>query len=181
MAKVSYTNLKLKVDQRVETFDFNGQTIEVKQYLPIEDKYDLVMIALQKAEEEGIYNPIKIQFYFDLYIVYMYSNISFTDKQKENEFKLYDTLASNGIIASIFELIPDDEYNELMTYIKELIQVKTTFNNSAAGLANQFLVKMPEYAEQMSEIMNSFNINDYKEVIEFAKAANGGRPVPVEG
>ena len=28
---------------------------------------------------------------------------------------------------------------------------------------------------------NSFNVNDYKEVIEFAKAANGGRPVPVEG
>ena len=181
MAKVSYANLKLKVDQRVETFDFGGQSIEVKQYLPIEDKYDLIMIALQKAEEDGIYNPVKVQLYFELYMVYMYSNISFTDKQKENETKLYDTLASNGIIASILELIPDEEYNELMSYMKELIQVKTTFNNSAAGLVNQLLVTMPQNVEKAAEILNNFNINDYKEVIEFAKAANGGRPVPVEG
>lgn len=181
MAKVSYANLKLKVDQRVETFDFGGQSIEVKQYLPIEDKYDLIMIALQKAEEDGIYNPVKVQLYFELYMVYMYSNISFTDKQKENETKLYDTLASNGIIASILELIPDEEYNELMSYMKELIQVKTTFNNSAAGLINQLLVTMPQNVEKAAEILSSFNVNDYKEVIEFAKAANGGRPVPVEG
>lgn len=181
MAKVSYANLKLKVDQRVETFDFGGQSIEVKQYLPIEDKYDLIMIALQRAEEDGIYNPVKVQLYFELYVVYMYSNISFTDKQKENEPKLYDTLASNGVIAAILELIPDEEYNELMTYMKELIQVKTTFNNSAAGLVNQVLVDLPKNAEKAAEVLNSFNIEDYKEVIEFAKAANGNRPVPVEG
>ena len=181
MAKVSYANLKLKVDQRVETFDFGGQSIEVKQYLPIEDKYDLIMIALQRAEEDGIYNPVKVQLYFELYVVYMYSNISFTDKQKENEPKLYDTLASNGVIAAILELIPDEEYNELMTYMKELIQVKTTFNNSAAGLVNQLLVDLPKNAEKAAEVLNSFNIEDYKEVVEFAKAANGGRPVPVEG
>ena len=181
MAKVSYANLKLKIDQHIETFDFGGQSIEVKQYLPIEDKYDLIMIALQKAEEDGIYNPVKVQLYFELYVAYMYSNISFTDKQKENETKLYDTLASNGIIESILELIPDEEYNELMSYMKELIQVKTTFNNSAAGLINQLLVTMPQNAEKTAEILSSFNVNDYKEVIEFAKAANGGRPVPVEG
>ena len=74
MAKVSYANLKLKVDQRTETFDFGGQSIEVKQYLPIEDKYDLIMIALQKAEEDGVYNPVKVQLYFELYMVYMYNS-----------------------------------------------------------------------------------------------------------
>ena len=181
MAKVSYANLKLKVDQRVETFDFGGQSIEVKQYLPIEDKYDLIMIVLQNAEEDGVYNPIKLQMYFDLYLVYMYSNISFTDKQKENEAKLYDTLESNGIISGIVELIPIDEYNSLMEYIEELVEFKTTFNNSAAGLVNQVLVDLPKNAEKAAEVLNSFNIEDYKEVIEFAKNANGNRPVPVEG
>lgn len=181
MAKVSYANLKLKVDQCIETFDFGGQSIEVKQYLPIEDKYDLIMIVLQNAEENGVYNPIKLQMYFDLYLVYMYSNISFTDKQKENEAKLYDTLESNGVINGIVELIPNDEYNSLMEYMTELVEFKTTFNNSAAGLVNQVLVDLPKNAEKAAEVLNSFNIEDYKEVIEFAKAANGNRPVPVEG
>ena len=45
MAKVSYANLKLKIDTNVNTFDFQGQVIEVLKYLPIEDKYDLVMIT----------------------------------------------------------------------------------------------------------------------------------------
>ena len=79
--KVSYANLKLKVDTSVDTFDFNNQTIEVLKYLPIEDKYDLIMITLQKAEEDGIYNDIKLDMYFHLNLVYMYTNLSFTETQ----------------------------------------------------------------------------------------------------
>lgn len=47
--KVSYANMKLKVNTDVNTFDFRGQTIEVLKYLPARDKYDLLMITLQKA------------------------------------------------------------------------------------------------------------------------------------
>ena len=43
MAKVSYASLKLALDKNVNTFDFNGTQIEVKRYLPIEDKMDLVI------------------------------------------------------------------------------------------------------------------------------------------
>ena len=98
MAKVSYANLKLKLYQPSNVMDFNGQEIDVIQYLPVEDKYDLIMVILQKAEENGIYNPIKLDMYFHLYLVYMYTNLSFTDKQRENEPKIYDTLKSNGFI-----------------------------------------------------------------------------------
>ena len=96
--KVSYAKLNLKVNKDIKTFKINEQEVEVLQYLPFEDKYDLVMITLQKAEEDGIYNELKLDMYFHLYLVYMYTNISFTEKQKEDELKLYDTLKSNGII-----------------------------------------------------------------------------------
>ena len=82
--KVSFTNMKLKVDSSVKTFQFGGQTIEVLQYLPAQDKYDLIMVALQNATEEGNYNEFKLNTYFELYLVYMYTNISFTEKQREN-------------------------------------------------------------------------------------------------
>ena len=54
--KVSYANMKLKLNTGVKTFDFKDQKVEVLQYLPARDKYDLLMITLQKAEEDGIYN-----------------------------------------------------------------------------------------------------------------------------
>ena len=43
MSKVSYANMKLKVNNEIKTFDFNGNEIEVLSYLPIEDKFDLVI------------------------------------------------------------------------------------------------------------------------------------------
>lgn len=83
MAKTTYASMKLKVNTQPKEIDFEGNKIEVLQYLPVEDKYDLVMITLQKSLEEGIYNPIKKDMYFHLYMVYMYTDISFTDKQKK--------------------------------------------------------------------------------------------------
>ena len=44
MSKVSYANLKLKVDTSINTFDFEGNKIEVLKYLPIEDKYDFTKL-----------------------------------------------------------------------------------------------------------------------------------------
>ena len=92
MASVSFTNLKLTVDKSVNTFDFNGAKIEVLKYLPIEDKKDLVQIAMQKSFEDGLYNNMLLDVYFHLNIVDLYSNLNITDKQKEDEFKLFDKL-----------------------------------------------------------------------------------------
>ena len=42
MAKVSLTKLGLKVNQDIKTIEFNEQIIEVKQYLPINNKLELI-------------------------------------------------------------------------------------------------------------------------------------------
>ena len=64
MAKVSYASLKLKTNTEVKTFDYNGNTIEVLQYLPMTDKYDMINITLQKSKEGSIFNPIKKRYVF---------------------------------------------------------------------------------------------------------------------
>ena len=117
MAKVSYANLKLKTDLSVKTINFNETEIEILKYLPVEDKESLISITLQNSKENGIYNPIKVEKYFQLYLVYMYSNLSFTEKQREDEDKLYDQLKSNGLIDLIVENIEKKEYEELRIYL----------------------------------------------------------------
>ena len=97
--KVSYANLKLKTQDNVKTFKFQDNEIEVLQYLPIEDKCALVNIILQNTQQEsGLYDHIRVDMYFHLYLVYMYRNLNFTEKQKENEDKIYDALTSNGLM-----------------------------------------------------------------------------------
>ena len=177
MAKVSYANLKMKLNQTHETFDFNGHNIEVINYLPVEDKYDLIMITLQKSEEDGIYNPLKLDTYFHLYLVYMYTNLSFTDKQRENEIKLYDTLKSNGFIDLLLQYIPADEYNELQYYIEKYVKDAVKYRNTAGSVLKSFINDLPANAQAAADIVDSFDKEKYQAVVDFATAANGGRNI----
>ena len=177
MAKVSYANLKLKVNKEVKTFKFMEQEIEVLQYLPVEDKYSLIMMVLQMSDENGIYNPLKVDIYFHLYLVYMYTNLSFTDKQRENEIKIYDTLKGNDFFTDFFAVMNEDEYTELFNYIEELIQINVETRHSAVSLLKSFVEDLPKNAQLASDIVDNFNKEKFSEVVNFAKAANGGRNI----
>lgn len=169
--KVSYANLKLKVDNTVNTFDFNGNKIEVLNYLPVEDKYDLIMITIQKAKENGYYNGLKIDVFFHLHLVYMYTNLSFTDKQREDEMKLYDTLKSNGFIDKMLLAIPENEYNELYTYIEDIVSSDTEYMQSFASIVKTIVEDLPKNAQMAAEIVDNFNPEKYQQVVNFAKTA----------
>lgn len=175
--KVSYASLKLKVDTEVKTFDFEGNKIEVLQYLPIEDKYSLINIALQSSKEGNIYNQVKLEAIFNLYIVMMYSNITFTDKQKEDLFKLYDRLQSNGIIDSVIMNMAEGEYKELYNLLSKTLEDKLHYDNTAAGVINNLIESLPAQAEEMQKIVDNFDKEKFKNVLDFAKSANAGRPV----
>ena len=49
MAKVSFTKLGLKKNEDIEIVEWNEQKIEVKQYLPIEDKLNLITAIIQNS------------------------------------------------------------------------------------------------------------------------------------
>ena len=177
MAKVSYANLKLKTDTSFNTFDFQGQTIEVLNYLPIEDKYDLVMITLQNSEENGIYNPVKLDMYFHLYLVYMYTNLSFTEKQKFNEQKLYDALKSNGFIDALLANMNEVEYSDLYEYIMTCQENILHYRNTAGAVLQSVIQDLPKNAQMAADIVNNFDKSKYQAVVDFAAAANGGRNI----
>ena len=83
MAKVSLTKLGLKVNQNVKNIEFNEQIIEVKQYLPIDDKLNLIARVIENSYDikNNFSNPVKINVFGELEIIMAYTNLSFTDKQ----------------------------------------------------------------------------------------------------
>lgn len=174
---ISYANMKLKPVTSTHKFEWNGNEIEVLDYLPIEDKYDLIMITLQKSLEDGYYNPIKIDQFFHLHLIYMYTNINFTEKQKEDENKLYDSLKSNGLIDAFIEQFSEEEYNELYYWMMEVKKEVVSYKQSVVSLVQSLINDLPKQAEAMKDIVDNFNPEKYQEVINFAKAANGGREI----
>lgn len=174
---MKYLDLNLKINKEKNIVKINNNEIEVLQYLPIEDKIDLIDIALQKAEEHGMYNEIKLEKYFNLYIIYMYTNLEFTDEEKMNESELYDELECSGAFNIVIEAMDKKEYDCLCDYLIKVRQERQKYNTSAASLLQTFIQDMPRNAAAASEIVNNFNKDKYKEVVQFAQAANGGRPV----
>ena len=62
MAKVAFTKLGLKRKDEVKTVNINNNVIEVKQYLPINEKLELIGRVLnQAADDNNFSNPIKLE------------------------------------------------------------------------------------------------------------------------
>ena len=47
MAKIGFTKLGLKPNNEIVNIKFNEQNIEVKQYLPVEEKLELITNVLE--------------------------------------------------------------------------------------------------------------------------------------
>ena len=135
MAKVPFTKLALKKQEEVKTITINNNIIEIKQYLPINEKLELIERVLnQAADDNNFSNPVKLEVFTALEIVFTYTNISFTDKQKEDLIKLYDILESNNIFNLIIAELPEVEYNTLINGVQECSDAIYTYRNSVLGI-----------------------------------------------
>ena len=136
MAKVSFTKLGLKKNEEIKTIKFNDIEIEVKQYLPTNDKLALISNVINNSHSTNFANPVLIEVMGSLEIIYAYTNINFTDKQKEDPMKLYDLLNSSGLIDAIVSAIPQVEYETVIDGISDTIEAVYAYENSAMGILN---------------------------------------------
>ena len=135
MAKIGFTKLGLKPNNEIQTIEFNEQTIEVKRYLPVEEKLELITNVLELSHDSNNFsNPVKVSVYTTLEIIEKYTNVNFTEKQKENPTKLYDLLVGNGFAAAVIKAIPEPEYDEILTGIKQTIKSVYKYQNSVLGI-----------------------------------------------
>lgn len=140
MAKVPFSKLQACVNGSDCTLGYlnkAGEEIryEVKHYLPFEDKLDLVAsIINQSVDDNGFYNPMRVKLYMTLETVYAYTNLSFTEKMKEDPFKLYDILVSTGIFADIIKVIDENDWKEIQENVWATIKNVYDYRNSAMGI-----------------------------------------------
>lgn len=135
MAKLAFSKLALKKQDNIKTVKIGNYDIEVKQYLPVNDKLDLIARVLNGAHDENNFpNPIKIEVLGTLEIIMAYTNLSFTEKQKEDIAKLYDLLESNHVIDLLVDAIPEEEYDFVIDGIDKTIDAVYSYQNSVLGI-----------------------------------------------
>ena len=136
MAKVAFSKFGLKPNSEIKTITWGGQDIEVIQYLPIQKKLGLIGRVISQAHEQdaNYSNPVKIEVYTALEILFEYTNIAFTEKQKEDIPKLYDIVYSSGLWQAVVDAMPVDELDIIMNGIENSIEAMYKYQNSVLGI-----------------------------------------------
>jgi len=136
MAKVPFSKFNKIKTLPPKTVDFMGEKITVAQYLPLEEKLNLIqtVIELSGNGEEGFFNIVKLRTYYTIEMIKAYTNISFTEKQQEDITKLYDSIVLNNLWSEVEKAIPDTELQDIWCNLMDLAREVTNYNHSALGI-----------------------------------------------
>lgn len=171
MAKVPFTKLGLTVNQDIKTINWNDQVIEVRQYLTAAETLELVQTVVEAAVNESVnfINPLNVDLMIELAIVNHFTNITFTDKQRENAPKTYDALQSSGLLDQIKENMSKNSYEEIVAYVYDILEAYYKYRNSMLGMMeamqNDYSVLDTQATEIQSKLANPENMALLKDVM----------------
>lgn len=166
---VNYSDLGLKNASSPKTIKIGEKEVKVLQYLPAADKYDLVNITTQQAVDNGVVNPFLLDMYFHLNIIFMYTDIIFTDEDRLDLFALYDQLTTNDVINLVVAAMNEDEYSELFAMVEDLSEATAAHNESIAGIIAGLLQTLPEQAAKLQEAIESIDSEKITHFTEIMK------------
>ena len=173
----NFKELDIETNSEYKTFNFNGQEIKVKPFLSTSEKYDIIMISLQQAEEDGYINPMLLDIFFHLNLVYAYTDIEFDMEDRAEPLELSDKLKLSGLLSIILNCINADEYAEMLEYVEEIKAAKERYKRSVVSIAEKLIDDLPANAKAALDIVDNFDENKFAAVKDFAEAANGNRPI----
>lgn len=135
MAKIPFTKLGLTKDSEINHVFWNDQDIEVKTYLPSIEKLELCSrIINESVDDHNFYNPGRVAIYQAIEIISAYTNIKFTDAQKEDPCKLFDLFRVSGLMTKIYNAIPEDEIQAIGSIVECTIDNIYKYKNSVLGI-----------------------------------------------
>lgn len=154
----------MKVNELINNIKGNpnasmSKLIGVKQYLPFEDKIELVKRIIDKSStvENGLIkiNGIDQYYNFTVETIEAYTNIEF-----ENGYEDYDALCAYGVLGSIIATF-EGEYNMILSLVemeKKRVLEQNNVENQIAKLLNTVEQKVNEVADT---IINKANAYDF--------------------
>ena len=169
---ITFSKLGLKTINDTETILINNNEVKVKQYLPQSDKVDLLVYVFDNSIDSNnfTFSPIRVETYFSIAVVKYYTDITFTKTQLEdNILKTYDLLESNGVIAQVFEAIPQEEMSFLRDCLQSTMKDVTTYNNSFAGMIDIITRNTQDGDKKLSELIEKVKNKEGIEVLSEIK------------
>lgn len=149
-----YKDVDTKYKKTFKTINWREKEIKVLTYISIKDKIDLVDIAIQKATINGMIHPFLLKQYYELNIVYLYTDIVFSQEDRADEDKLYDELYTSGLLNEIIKNMNAKEIQLLSSMLSDTCMAMKEYYKSVAGFVEAIVeyasTKLPLAVEQVS-------------------------------
>ena len=149
-----YKDVDTKYKKTFKTITWREKEIKISDYLPIDEKIALIDIALQKSMYNGMVHPLQLKKYYELGLVYMYSDIIFSEEDRADEAKIYDEIYASGLLNEIIKNIPAKEMQILAEMLKETKIAIEKHKVSAVGIIETLIQTL---TEEIPNIMDQIN------------------------
>lgn len=160
-----------------KTIKVGENEIHVAQNISTSDKVDFVEAVLSKSMTDKYYNPVLLDAYFHLNLIYLFTDIVFDEEDRADELKLFDEMRSKGLLLAVIQNIPENLYKELLNFVQTSVEKEELFYRSATYNLTQVLTMLPTTVNQLIEAAKDFDIDKYLNVKRFAEVANGNRDI----
>lgn len=129
---ILYSDLDLKINDSIKTIEINGKEVEVKQYLPVDIKANIIELATSGSVVNGCINEVLMDAYLHTFIIENYTNIKFSEEQIDDIFKIFDELNSSGALNTIIQAMNSAEYNFIFDVAERAKNTLNQYNQSYA-------------------------------------------------
>lgn len=132
----------------------NGIKLDVRTYLPIDEKAEFIQFVVNSAVDEttGTFSPLRVEVYWSLGLCRWYGGIELDITPSELSHA-YDTLDCSGVIDAIAKAIPEREFTFMNELVRDTIDDIARYNNSFAGVMQMASKNSDELIAQADEMM----------------------------
>ena len=186
MAKIKVSELRALIDKNeIEELDFNGLKIEIKKYLPVSQKLELVLSVYNSCIDED--NGLKVvngnskEIALVYFITKYYVNVNLP----KDIFEAYDILIESGLYNTIENVIYDEVIrienmlDEVIAYEDEKYYQENQFVYVVKNLLQELINKVPsldeakEFVEMAEKEIKNLDPSKLKFIQDFIKVNSG--------
>lgn len=172
---MKYSELNLRepeIETRTIKLD-SGVDLEVRTYLPIDDKANLITWAINLAldDQTGCISPVRFEVCFALGVVKWYTGIEFDEDVSFSD--IYDMFEAHDVINQVMGAIPVAEIDFVRDLAKDTADDIVRYNNSFMGMIQNTNTDTLALSDEVTNIVNAIKNGEGLEQLAVIKDVVG--------
>lgn len=175
MKEIAFSELNIQPKVSAKEIFLHDKTIEVLDYLPIDEKARFLQFVVDGAIDEmtGTFSPLRIEVYFGIALCHWYAGIVFSEDDMQNVTMVYDALDTTGVIDVVVEAIPEEEIDFIRGLVMETTEDIARYYTSAAGIIQAMSNSASGLDSQITEILQQIKNGEGLEQLAVIKDVVG--------